>query len=46
VLFVGSATCGCCARHVTDCCVVVSVLLCLQVGQVPPSKFGASLDLE
>ena len=39
MLFVGRAICGYCARPRTDDCVVVSVLLCLQVGQVHPSKF-------
>ena len=40
MLFAGRATCGCCARRGTDCCVVVSMMLCLQVGQVHPTKFG------
>ncbi len=40
MLFVGRATSGYCARPVTDCCLVVSVMLCLHVGQAHPTRFG------
>ena len=40
MLFDGRATRGNCVRHEADCYVVSSVLLCLQVGQVRPTRSG------
>ena len=38
MLFVGRAICGYGVRREADCCVVASVMLCLHVEQVRPTR--------
>ncbi len=40
MLFVGRVACGNCVCLEADCYVVANVLMCLQVGQVHPIRFG------